>query len=139
MAGLDSQIENRHIVSSLPKCAAAALFDALGEQYNITNLNNDWYPSISRGIRPTIAVSIYNDDAINENLVMRLMARKIPLLAVLSANPCRPYRNGGITYDYDEKELVYIGRSDGRTDTFRYRASPYAGFLSLPLTGGFRM
>lgn len=78
-------------------------------------------------------MAIYHDDAIDHGLVERLGAAHIPLIAVLSGDPRRPYRNGGITYDYDPDNLVYVGHSAGRSDNFKYKASPFARLRSLPL------
>lgn len=93
----------------------------------------DWYKTTWRKGRPTVAVAIYHDDAIDHGLVERLGAAHIPLIAVISGDPQRPYRNGGITYDYDEENHVYIGHSAGRADNFKYRPSPFARLRSVPL------
>lgn len=119
--------------------ALAALGDALGRDYNVTNIFDDWYPSISKGPRPTVAVAIYHDDAITEGLVMRLAEHHIPLLAVISADPRRPYESGGVVYDYDPEHVVYRGRSAGRSDSFKYRPSPFASYLTMQLGGGVCM
>lgn len=139
LSGIDDPRLNRHVLASLPKMALAALADALGREYNVTNIFDDWYPSISKGPRPTVAVSIYHDDAITEGLVLRLAEHRIPLLAVISADPRRPYESGGVVYDFDPDHIVYRGRSAGRSDNFKYRPSPFASYLTMQLGMGVCM
>lgn len=122
---------NYHFVASIPKMVLACMVTSMGELgLNVVNLHDDWLGSIP-GDGPTVAVSVYHDDFVTEALVTTLAANKIPLLAVISADPERDYFSGGISYIYDPITRVYQGRSRGRESVFCYRASPYAKYWSV--------
>lgn len=112
---------NHHRVNSIPKCICAGMALALADMgFNVCDIYHTWLGNMGNAQGPTVAVAIYDDLLTDSALARACIARNIPLLAVISADPQRPYHSGGITYDYDPVTRRYQGRSLGRKDSFVY-------------------
>lgn len=132
-------VDNQHAVCSLPKsCLYEILHQLSREGYTCRDIVGSWVGDItSAGVQQRvlttggegyIAHAVYGDDLINERTVRAVVARGVPLFAVISPDPERPYHLGGIDYEYDAENRVYRGHPAGRGDAFMYAPSPFAKY-----------
>lgn len=119
--------QNHHAGASYIKMLANLIVQH-STQYAFTRLCDSWEDDTSDPNLPSVAYTIYHDDIITPELVATLMRANIPLLAVMSIDPKRPYSVGGIDYTYDPTTCVYTGYSAGKTIPHTYTASHYAQY-----------